>query len=358
MQHSILIAGAGPAGLICAIQAIRAGQKVRIIDKAEGPSVHSKAVGINARTLDLLEPSGLTVDILAKGLKLQHMNFYDVDKTKLASVDFNNSEHRFNFMLSLPQSDTEKLLLTKLKELGVAVEYSARLVHFEQGAAQVEASIEHADGEIEKYNCQYLVGADGAHSNVRKILGVEFTGHQYEDNWSLADVDMAWNYGDISLFTLPEHGVLFAVKIAAGRYRIISNKPNVITLLPDEIKVDEIHWQSDFKVSCRQVKNYQNGRVFLMGDAAHIHSPAGGRGMNLGIEDACIFVELLQKNKLADYNKLRHPAAHKVLVHTNRMFTLAKAANPILRAVRGFILRHVMSKSWFQKRLVKQISGF
>jgi len=159
------------------------------------------------------------------------------------------------------------------------------------------------------------------------------------------------------MFLLKDGNIVLILKIADHRYRVISNHPEVLTHLPADAKVNHIFWQSDFKVSCRQVSDYQKGRVFLMGDAAHIHSPAGGQGMNLGMEDACVLASLIDSNQVSQYTQLRHPKGKKIIKFTSSLFKIATLKSPILCAIRNLLLKYLASKAFVQKRIIIKLAG-
>jgi 2-polyprenyl-6-methoxyphenol hydroxylase-like FAD-dependent oxidoreductase len=357
MKHSVLVVGAGPVGLTHAIELTRLGHSVRVIDKAPEPSPYSKAIAINPKTLTLLEACGASPKLIAAGIKLPFMRMYDAKAKLLVEVHIDLLKHRYPFMLSLPQYVTERILTEVLTDLGVSIERGKELIGFSQTENAVIAEINTANG-TEQIKADYLVGADGAHSLVRKSIAMEFSGFAYDDQWNLADVTMEWVQGsDANVYMLKAGVALIIIRIAEGRYRIITNHPNALNYLPQEAKVKEIFWQSDFKVSCRQVKSYQNGRVFLMGDAAHIHSPAGGRGMNLGMEDASVLAELIDIDQTERYTQLRHPIGKKVIKITSRLFKVATLSNPLACVLRNLLLKCLLSRKFIQLKIIEKIAG-
>ncbi len=311
LQEPVLVVGAGPVGLAAAISLTLRDYPVRIVEARSGPSTYSKAIGINARTLELLEPAGVTERLLDAGLKIPRITFQNPDRV-LFTVDFSEADHRYDFMLGLPQSETERILEQRLNELGVNVERNVSLERFDQGPDSVIGYLA-VDGQEEEFEASYLVGSDGAHSTVRKQLGLRFPGHRMPGDWSLADVAMESSLPPGANVIFGKDGILFAISFKPGVYRIASNRPNVIGRLPEGSVVHDVLWESDFAVSHRLAERYAVGRVFLAGDAAHLHSPLGARGMNLGIEDAAELVTALSVGSPVQYHKTRYAVSKSVV---------------------------------------------
>lgn len=352
----VLIAGAGPVGLAAAIKLTLRHCPVRIVEARSEPSTHSKAIGINARTLELLEPCGVTKCLLAQGLRIPRINFQNPDQP-LFSVEFSKAAHRYNFMLGLPQFETERVLEQRLNELGVQVERDVRLEGFEQRGDSVMSYLI-IDGNTEACAASYLIGADGAHSTVRKQLGVDFPGHRMPGEWSLADVRMDTPLQpDAANVVFGDEGILFAIEFKKGVYRIASNQPNVIGRLPEGTVVHEVLWKSNFAVSHRLAERYSVGRVFLAGDAAHIHSPLGARGMNLGIEDAAVLVNAIATGQLDKYSRQRSKVSRAVVRMVKAQTRLATSRNPIAGFVRAHVAPRVLASNTLQRRLAERMLG-
>jgi len=349
LPPSALVVGAGPVGLAAALELDRLGAAVRLIDQSSDRPALSKAVGVNARALELLEPSGVTHKLLDAGLKVSVVNLRFGTEV-LAAIDFSKMQHRHNYLLCLPQSDTERIMVDALAERGITVERATELTEFEQDDAGIAAMLS-AQGSASRHLADYLLGCDGAHSSVRGALGLGFGGERYPDSWSLADIRMDWafGHGEGNLIMRPEGQVLFVISLPGDRFRAISNTENVLDLLPEGASVTEILWQTSFPVSLRHVTSYGSGRVFLAGDAAHIHSPAGGRGMNLGIEDATILAWRMVRGGLETYSRDRHRVGAQVVRESDAQFRMAAIRNPALRPVRDFLVRHVLGSEVVQK---------
>lgn len=353
----MLIVGAGPVGLSAAIESNRRGFAVRIIDKSSVRTDLSKAVAINARTLGLLEPSGITPRLLAAGIRIDGINLRDEDRI-LTRIRFSKLPAPYNFMLSLPQSETERILEDALAERGIRIERETVLTDFTQDGNGIEANLLQDGIEIQ-HRADYVAGCDGAHSTVRKVLGIGFEGERYPETWSLADLHMDWPYGhgEGNLFMRSDKRLLFVISMPNGRYRAIANAPDVLSLLPKGSHIHDIHWQTEFVVSLRQVNCYGRNRAYLAGDAAHIHSPAGGRGMNLGIEDVSVLARRIDEGGLEGYSRDRHKAGRKVLRESDMMFRMSKVGNPVLRAIRNGLIRNILGSETLQSSFRLRMAG-
>ncbi|WP_420406157.1 FAD-dependent monooxygenase [Nisaea sp.] len=358
MSAEVLIVGAGPVGMTAAIELLRRGVDVRLIDRSEQRTELSKAVGINVQTLELLQASGLTDRLLAAGLKIRAAHLH-LDGTPLADLDLTQADHRYNFLLALPQSETERLLEARLGELGGRVERLTELTGLGQDANGVRVTLRLPGGGTETMRVRALLGADGGRSTVREALSIPFLGARYEEQWSLADISVDWPYGmdAVNLFLSRGGDVLFTVPIGPDRIRAISQTAHVLELLPSGSTVTGTHWESQFRVSLRQAERYQEGACYLAGDAAHVHSPAGGRGMNLGIWDACAFAERYSAGTLAGYSAERHPIGARILGITDRMFRITALEPGLAQSARNFVLRNIVPLKPVQRLIAPNLLG-
>ena len=356
IQEPVLVVGAGPVGLAAAINLALKDYPVRIVEARSEPSTYSKAIGINARTLELLEPTGVTDHLLDAGLKILRINFQNAHSV-LFTVDFSKAVHRYNFMLALPQSETERILERRLNELGVHVERNVSLKRLEQRPNSVIGYLA-VDGREEEFEASYVIGSDGAHSTVRRQLGIDFPGHRMRGDWSLADVamDSPLQAGAANV-VFGNDGMLFAIEFRPGVYRIASERPKVIERLPEGSVVHEVLWESDFAVSHRLAEHYAVGRVLLAGDAAHLHSPLGARGMNLGIEDAATLVSALSLSNPQQYSRARLAVSKAVVRMVKAQTRLATSTGPLVRFVRAKVIPRALGIGAVHQRLAERMLG-
>jgi len=356
-EAPVLVVGAGPTGLAAALELARRGRPVRIVDRSAGRSRHSKALGVNARTLELLEPSGVTERLLATGLRIRRLHFRR-DARLPATIELSRVGHRYDFMLALLQAETERILEEALAEHGVQVEWSTTFLGLEADAERIRAQFA-AAGTEQSVEADHLLGADGAHSAVRDALGLPFDGTTDPLEWWLVDVRMEWPFApaEMSLFARPA-AVLAVIPIAPGLFRLVSNGPEPRDLLPAGANVQEEVWRSAFRISYRQVRSYQQGRVFLAGDAAHVHSPVGARGMNLGIEDGTIFAAKLAEGALASYSAERRPVGARVIRETRALTRLVTARSLWAGWLRDQLFSQVIARSALvQRALARRVLG-
>jgi 2-polyprenyl-6-methoxyphenol hydroxylase-like FAD-dependent oxidoreductase len=301
----VLVVGAGPAGLFMAAELKRYGVSCRIVDKNDGPTHETRAATIQARTLEILESVGLADEFVRVGNICHAKATYTSDHKLIKYLTFDELDSAFPFVLQLPQSQTERMLAGYLASLGTEVERRVELVTFEQDEDGVRATLRRPEGGQETANVSYLVACDGAHSTVRHALGVLFSGDDYPTDFITADVQvdckLPWDElasffaadGMLGFFPLPGgRGALIAdVGLAEGDHAP-PGEPALEELqamfnarTPGGVLSDPI-WSVRYRVHCRQSERYQVGRVFLVGDAAHVCSNIGGQGMNTGMQDA------------------------------------------------------------------------
>lgn len=346
---SVLIIGAGPVGLTAAIECARRGIDVTVLDRNDGPTDQSRAVGINRQTLQLLSPSGAADKILAESLRLENLVVHDNGKA-IARVNVPQpTDDSPPFMCLLPQSRTERILLETLEGLGVTPQWGREVKSAQQIGAVASATFECG----ERLHADYLLGADGSHSFTRQSLGLKFQGKAYDEDWSLMDAALDWPYPDAQAapFLDSKGAVLFIAALGGGTYRAISNRSDVEARVAKHMTVKSVLWRNEFKVSLRYVYRYGQDRIWIAGDAAHVHSPVGGMGMNLGIEDACDFASTLSGSQnFARFEQRRLASAQRVIEQTDQGYSFATTTDPMRRFLRNMAFRGV-ARIGFARRL-------
>ena len=341
----VLIVGGGPTGLAAALFLAHRGVRARVVDAAPEPARTSRALGVNPRTLDLLEPAGVTARILAEGVQMRRLNLHRRGElVARVDLDFEAMGGRWPLTI-LPQARTEQLLAEALAERGIAVERGVELEDLDQNGA-VRARLRRPDGAVEETEAAILLGADGAHSVVRKTLDLGFPGDAMAQEWLLMDVALQGPaYEDGAWIDFQAEGPWVALPYGGGVWRLIGYGRDLLERLPPGWRAAEPVWRSSFRISHRLVDRMTVGRVCLAGDAAHIHSPIGARGMNLGIEDAWVFAacaaDALQgpsPERLEDYGRLRRPVDARVVRDVEALTRAAADLSPATDLLRRIVL--------------------
>ena len=315
-QRKVVIVGAGPTGLTAAIELARRGIIATVVDKKDAASTLSRAVGILPATLSMLEASGLHQQFINEGIKIQKSRVYVKGESKL-TLDFSGIAPPYNFLLCLPQDKSESILMNAFVSLGGQIFYSHEVVDVDQTDQGIQ--LHYTNGQTEQ--ADIVIAADGVHSQIRQKLKIDYPGYELDELWSIADVDLLnWPHSDfIMLYRNSQAEVFLIVPIGRNRYRIVSNTEDALGQFPKPLEVQGIHRQSAFTISVRQATSYQQGNIFLAGDAAHCHSPVGGKGMNLGMADAAVLAKLIAENNTDTYTSNRHPKARQVIAQTEAM---------------------------------------
>ncbi|WP_135453137.1 NAD(P)/FAD-dependent oxidoreductase [Mycobacterium sp. DL99] len=371
----VLIVGAGPVGLTAAIVLIQHGHDVTVVDhQAEGANT-SRAAVVHPHTLELLEPYGVVDELVARGVHTPTFTIRDRDDLLIA-VPFSALPTRYPYTLMISQADTEAFLLNRLEELGGKVIRPASVTGIRQSADRAIATF--ADGR--QIRARYLVGADGMHSTVRDQAGIAFSGGTYGESFALADVRLSGGVpaDEVILYFSPA-GLVVVAPLPDAMYRIVATVdeapqhpdiPFVQSLLDERgpvsrpAVVEEVVWGSRFRVHHRIADAFRDNRILLAGDAAHVHSPAGGQGMNLGIEDAVVLGEHLSQvldagsdeALLDDYAATRRHTAGGVVAMTSRLTELA-TASARRRPIRNRVMRIAGKLPAVRRALAWRLSG-
>jgi 2-polyprenyl-6-methoxyphenol hydroxylase-like FAD-dependent oxidoreductase len=357
----VLIVGAGPTGLVLALWLTRLGVAVRLIDKVAQSGTTSRALAVQARTLEFYQQVGLAEAVVSLGHKVPALNLW-VKGAKAATVplqEMGQGLSAFSFPIIFPQDEHERLLIERLGELGVTVERETELLGFEDDGQQIRATLRKSDGVEEVCRASYLAGCDGARSKTREMLNVGFPGGTYDHLFYVADVEAAGPPMDGQLHVDLDDADFLAVfpLRGTGRARLIGSVRDEAAKDPEHLKFEDVqeramrnlkidvarvNWFSTYRVHHRVANAFSKGRAFLLGDAAHIHSPVGGQGMNTGIGDAVnlawkLAAVLKDKSSallLDSYEPERSKFARRLVATTDRVFAGVINAGALARFVR------------------------
>ena len=369
--------GAGPTGLTLAATLRRAGLDVLVFDKvAEGANT-SRAAVIHARTLEVLDELDVTRRLVDEGIVVPVFTIRDRDRV-LARLEFDDLPTPHPYTLMLSQSRTEAILSQRLDELGGVVHRPWAVTAATATPDGATVTVADPDGAEQTVRARFVVGADGLHSVVRTSAGIGFTGDHYAASFVLADVELTWPLParEVQLFLSPD-GLVVVAPLPGGRHRIVATVDDapetpgidlVQRLLdhrgPDGAAVHGLAWSSRFRVQHRVADRYRSGAFFVAGDAAHVHSPAGGQGMNTGIQDAIdlghTLTEVLTGRQpesfLDGYEARRRPIAQQVVRLTDQATRMATVPGRIPRAGRNLVLSAVTRIPQVRRRLTMQIA--
>jgi len=387
MKHSgtptdcqVLIVGAGPTGLVLACELLAQGIDTRIVDRNDGSVLETRAIGVHARTLEMLDGMGLVERFLDHGQRVRSFRWYSNGRP-IATFDLSCVDSRYGFMLDIPQHETERLLRQRLAELGGVVEQSVEMTRLAQDAGCVEATLKDARGLSRTVTADYLVGCDGAHSRVRHELGLAFAGHPYPQDWLLADVLVDWNRAEDSVqalfrtdvppligFPMRDHRWRLTVPYAGERRGgppTLEEFQHFVDLrVPERPRLSDPTWLSRFRVQRRSAHTYRTGRVMIAGDAVHVHSPAGGQGMNTGMMDAhnvgwklALVASGRAPDELLDtYGQERGPVAANVLGLTHAIVRVGTLQSGLRCALRDTLLPLATRSTAIQRRAARRLS--
>ncbi|XXX77228.1 FAD-dependent monooxygenase [Sorangium sp. So ce134] len=384
-----LVVGGGPTGLTMAGELARRGLTVRIVDKAlEPPSDHSRALAVQTRTMELFRRMGIVDAAMERAARVGGINVLrsNGQRARLPIFSFPELSTPMPGIFILQQFDTERVLASRLSALGVTLERGVELASYTQDSAGVTCALRRADGSSEEVRARWLLGCDGAHSPVRKGADIAFEGDTYDDHCMLGDLIVDWPLPDGDLYISPSRQGVAAVFPVPGshRFRVILIRPEappthganvsleefeaaMREMIPVPFQIQQAIVLSRYRLHHRVAARLRQGRVFLAGDAAHIHSPAGGQGMNTGIQDAYNLAWKLAAVEqgrmpawlLDTYEMERLPVARRLVDFTDRLFGLMAGHGPVgrtLRAVAPRLAARALGISAVQRRVLGFLS--
>ena len=354
-----------------AIDLARQGVACRILDRSPEPVRESRAIAIHARTLEVFAAMGVVDPVLAAGHRIHGANLF-AEGRRILHFSFDELASPYPFAIDLPQSETERLLARRLADFGIRVERPVEVASLEQDAGGV--LLDTGESTI---RAGYAVGCDGAHSTVRHALGLGFEGQNDDEHFVLADVAADWDQPDDEWYLgFHEDGLLTLFPLPGGMYRIVAEVPPdtpadfehlkqiFAARGPKNARIGNPTWVSSFHVAHRKVDRYQVERVFLAGDAAHVDSPAGGQGMNTGIQDAHNLAWKLAmvlrgnapESLVESYTAEREPVARSVVALTGNLTTVATLRHPVSQKIRNRLIPILAGFEVLEHRMVERLA--
>ncbi|HZS69930.1 MAG TPA: FAD-dependent monooxygenase, partial [Burkholderiales bacterium] len=380
MDTAVLIVGAGPTGLMLANQLARRGVRAMIIDRHSGPAQQTRAMAVQARTLEIYARMELVERAIALGARAEAANMWTNGRwgARLPLGDIGKSMSPFPFVLMLGQDDNEKIMGEKLRaDFGIAVQWNTELTALEQRSDEVVATLKQADGSAHSVRAAWVAGCDGSRSAVRELNGITFPGAPYEHVFFVADTVATGSMkpGELNVYLWQDGFHLFFPMRGKDRWRVIGILPKELRAR-DDVTFDEVvpglrheagstlvfekcSWFSTYRIYHRAAERFRDRRCFLLGDAAHIHSPMGAQGMNTGLQDAYNLawkLALVAKGRadaalLDSYEEERMPVAERLLRTTDRAFQLVVSESWLAGLFRTRIMARVAARVMTVRRL-------
>ena len=388
MDTEVLVVGSGPTGLMLANQLTRQGVKPVIIEKNPGPARETRALGVHARTLEIYSQMGLAERALALGRRMTgaHLWANGEDAAHVPLGDIGQGMSPFPYVLILGQDENERILGDDLRAHGVEVHWQHELVGFKEDAEGIMADVRAPDGASLSMRARWLAGCDGARSTVRSIAGIDFVGAPYEEVFFVADTEATGSMtaDELNVYFWRHGFHIFFPMRGTNRWRVVGILPEELRgregvtfeeVIPsirdeagDDLNFHQCAWFSTYRIHHRRARHFQQGRAFLLGDAAHVHSPVGAQGMNTGLQDAYNLawkLALVAQGRAGDallrtYALEREPFADWLLKSTDRAFEILVSDSPVVSRVRSSvaprILQAALQSDWIRHAIFRTVS--
>ena len=385
MNTDVLVVGAGPTGLMLASQLARRGIRVAIVDRHSGPAQQTRAMAVHARTLEIYAQLGIAAQALQLGQPTEGANMWaNGERTaRIPLGDIGRDLSPFPYVLMLGQDDNERIMGDKLRDCGVDVRWNTELVALAQKSGCVEAVLKQPDGTSRTLEAAYVAGCDGVHSAVRELSGIAFPGAPYEHVFFVADTEATGSMapGELNVFFWRRGFHLFFPMRGRNRWRVIGILPQRLSEQPDlafeqlipairgeagtDLAFQACHWFSTYRIHHRCAERFRDRRCFLLGDAAHVHSPVGGQGMNTGLQDAYNLAWKLAlavagragDSLLESYAQERRAVAQNLLRSTDRAFTLLVSDSAFAGLFRSHVFARVVAVAMRFPRVRERLFG-
>ena len=355
-NQNILIIGAGPTGLTAALQFAKNGITPTIVEKRESASTLSRAIGIMPKSLEKLGKN-ITEKILEESMPFMRINM-NIDSKPTMNINLEGKVKESEVITGLPQDRTEEIIKEELKTFGIPIQYGTAVTDIETNDDFAEVWL---NDEKDHRKFDWVIACDGVNSTVRTKLNIDYPGYDLEDDWSIGDVELngqSYDYAANNVWMKigKNYDTVVSLPIGQNRVRIISTSEDCLKTIPIDLDIRKTHRKGNFKVSIRQIETYKKGRVLFAGDSAHCHSPVGGKGMNLGIDDAVAAVNAILHGTTESYSKERHIVGAKVLNGSESLRKMIMSKNPLLKHFLKTMFGIVNSFSFLQKMAIKRIS--